>query len=101
MLKECVVLNGQIINIGEWDDQEGKNPLPEGAVIEERGITQNSDGGWVLATDYASLRRTAYPDYSPYDILDEILKIVKPAAGSKLEQIINERNAVKAQYPKT
>ena len=64
MLKECVVLNGQIINIGPWDyqiqpvqvgiDDEGNpiyedqitNPLPEGAVIEQRDFTYDDIRGW-------------------------------------------------------
>jgi hypothetical protein len=71
MLKQCVILNGQIINIGEWDYQiqpfeleppqynddgeliqEGiyedrpTNPLPEGATVEERDMEYDADRGW-------------------------------------------------------
>jgi len=71
MIKECVVLNGKIINIGEWDyqiqqrevkppeyDEEGNivkeavfedkvmNPMPEGAVIEERDFEYDPNYGW-------------------------------------------------------
>ncbi|QYK68255.1 XkdW family protein [Paenibacillus sp. S02] len=66
MIKECVMLNGEVINIGPWDyrvqpimtglDEQGKpiyeeqptNPLPEGAVIEEREIETAEDGGLVV-----------------------------------------------------
>lgn len=71
MLKECTVLNGQIINFGEWDYQirpfeveppqynnEGEvikeavyddrqtNPFPEGATIEQRDVEYDPDRGW-------------------------------------------------------
>ena len=54
MLKECVVLNGLIINIGEWDYQyievEGgqveQNPLPDGATVEQRELEFDPDRGW-------------------------------------------------------
>lgn len=57
MIKKCWVLDGQIINIGDWDYQktvglDGKevigNPLPKGAVMEERNFEQSPDGGWYL-----------------------------------------------------
>ena len=48
MMKECVVLNGKVINIGPWDDMDGTNPMPEGAVIEEREVAQDADGGWYV-----------------------------------------------------
>lgn len=54
MLKSCVVLNGVVINIGEWDylyeDSDGeqvvRNPMPEGATIEERDFDYQPDRGW-------------------------------------------------------
>ncbi len=71
MIKECVILNGKIINIGEWDfkkqqieispaevDEDGnvikdavfeeqiKNPMPEGVTIEERNFEYDADRGW-------------------------------------------------------
>ncbi|XID92509.1 hypothetical protein ACF3MZ_29280 [Paenibacillaceae bacterium WGS1546] len=70
MMRECVVLNGQVINIGPWDyqiqslevspeerDEEGNiikeavyedrpsNPLPDGAEIIEMEIVEGPDGG--------------------------------------------------------
>lgn len=125
MLKKCIVLNGQVINIGPWDyqyervevepaeyDEEGnlvkeavyeeiaRNPLPEGAEEVEIEVCQAEDGGWVPASDYAALRRAAYPPYSVWDVLDEVLKHITPEPGSKLEQIQAERLAVKSRYPK-
>ena len=55
MIKKCYVLDGKIINIGEWDyqktiDEQGKevvcNPLPEGAIEEERDFECNEERGW-------------------------------------------------------
>lgn len=71
MIKTCVVLNGKIINVGEWDyqiirkevspeerdefgnitkeaeyEEEIGNPLPEGAVVEERDFEYDLDRGW-------------------------------------------------------
>ncbi|ODA08733.1 hypothetical protein [Paenibacillus polymyxa] len=73
MIKECVVLNDEVINIGPWDykrqqvqmspaeyNDEGKatkeavyeeqtmNPLPEGATIEEREVEVAPDGGLIV-----------------------------------------------------
>jgi len=117
--------NGNLINIGEWDtmpeqvevqpaqyDEEGnliteavyetveRNPLPEGAYCEEREVIQTADGGLALAEDYAALRRAAYPPYSVWDVLDEVIKHITPEPGSKLEEIQSARLAVKAAYPK-
>ncbi len=71
MIKKCYILNGEIINIGEWDsqkqpveinsaeyDEEGNilkeavfedkeiNPLPEGVIEEERDFEYDADRGW-------------------------------------------------------
>lgn len=126
MMKKCWFdANGTLINIGEWDtmpeqvevsperrDEEGnlispavyetveRNPIPDGAYCEEREVIQTADGGLALAEDYATLRRAAYPPYSPWDVIDEILKHITPEPGSKLEEIQQQRLAVKAQYPK-
>ena len=126
MLKTCWFdKDGNLINIGEWDtmpeqvevqaekrDEEGnliseavyetveRNPLPDGAYYEEREVIQTVDGGWTLAEDYRALRRAAYPDYSVWDVLDEVLKHITPEPGSKLEEIQQQRLVVKQQYPK-
>lgn len=49
-----MLLNNKIINIGEWDYQykvvDGKqiahNPLPTGAIIEEREFEYSEERGW-------------------------------------------------------
>lgn len=71
MMKNCVIHNGKIINIGDWDyqiqsvevtpavlDEDGNvvteavyedqatNPLPEGATITERDFEYDADRGW-------------------------------------------------------
>lgn len=46
--KPCVILDGKVINIGPWDDLDGANPMPEGAIIEEREVVQGDDGGWYV-----------------------------------------------------
>lgn len=71
MIKECVVLNRKVINIGPWDyqmqqvevspaeydengnvvkeavyEEEAMNPLPEGAVTEQRDFEYDEDRGW-------------------------------------------------------
>jgi len=54
MMKSCVVLNGRVINIGEWDYQKEMvgteevihNPMSEGAIIEERDFEYSDDRGW-------------------------------------------------------
>ncbi|MDP4095480.1 XkdW family protein [Paenibacillus sp. P96] len=73
MIKDVVALDGQVINIGPWDeqirpflvspeerDEEGNvtkeavyedrvtNPMPEGAVIEQREIETAPDGGLIV-----------------------------------------------------
>lgn len=46
--KPCVILDGRVINIGPWDDLNGTNPMPDGAVVEEREVVQGEDGGWYV-----------------------------------------------------
>lgn len=46
MIKSCVILGGKIINIGTWDDLNGTNPMPDGAIIEERDFEYSYDRGW-------------------------------------------------------
>lgn len=43
--------NGNLINIGEWDDLGGTNPLPSGAYEEDAEIVTGPDGGLYLASD--------------------------------------------------
>jgi len=81
-------------------EEREMNPIPPGAYCEEREVVQTAGGGLALAEDYAALRRAAYPGYTPYDLIDEILKVIDIPPGSKLEEIQQQRLAVKAQYPK-
>lgn len=51
MKKQCVILNGRIYHIGDWDymrDEDGNptNPLPEGATVEERDFEYSPETGW-------------------------------------------------------
>jgi len=43
--------NGNLINIGEWDDKQGKNPLPQGATEQDGEVVTGYDGGLYLADD--------------------------------------------------
>lgn len=42
---------GNVINIGEWDDLEGLNPIPDGAYEEEAEVVEGYDEGLYLADD--------------------------------------------------
>ena len=104
MMKTSVLLDGKVINIGSWDyqleDGMPTNPLPDGAEEIEIEVVQDAGGGWAPADDYAALRRVAYPPYSLWDVVDEMLKHMSPEPGSRLEQMQVERQAVKDLYPK-
>lgn len=77
MMKDCVLLDGKVINIGKWDcqvqsivvspaeyaengdlikeavvEERETNPLPAGAIVTELECLQNEDGGW-YAVEYA------------------------------------------------
>jgi hypothetical protein len=41
--------DGNLINIGDWDDKEGKNPLPEDATEHDAEVVTGYDGGLYLA----------------------------------------------------
>jgi hypothetical protein len=43
--------DGSLINIGDWDDLKGSNPLPEGATEHEAEVVIGYDGGQYLADD--------------------------------------------------
>ena len=43
--------HGNLINIGNWNDQDGRNPLPEGATEHEAEVVTGYDGGLYLADD--------------------------------------------------
>jgi hypothetical protein len=43
--------NGNLINIGDWEDMEGANPLPEGAFEDDAEVVVGYDGGKYLFDD--------------------------------------------------
>lgn len=66
MLKKVYILEGKIINVGDWDYQKSiddkgveviENPLPDGAMEEQREMKYTEERGWheigkpVLPTD--------------------------------------------------
>lgn len=69
------------------------NPIPEGVTCQMEEVRERSDGGFAAASDYASLRRAAYP--ALVDQLDAIWKGGAAEAAMR-EQVL----AVKASYPK-
>jgi len=69
------------------------NPLPNGATQAEEEVVERDDGGLAAATDYASLRRGAYP--SLIDQLDALWK-----GGPETEAMRARIQAVKERYPK-
>lgn len=101
----CVVCDGEIIHIGDWDykllsnyDSEGNavyvdNPLPENAIQGEFDITQASSGKYVLTSNYYELRAGEYPSIG--DQLDALFK-----AGAFNAEMQEKIQAVKDKYPK-
>lgn len=43
--------DGNLINIGDWDDQKGENPFPEGATEHDAEVVIGWDGGKYLSDD--------------------------------------------------
>jgi hypothetical protein len=43
--------DGNLINIGDWNDNQGQNPLPQGATEHDAEIVTGYDGGLYLADD--------------------------------------------------
>ncbi|NBA95497.1 hypothetical protein [Pseudomonas sp. R5(2019)] len=121
-MAQVVVLNGEIIKVGEWDYQVYQepvattpypgpgiapadwdsgivleerigNPIPEGAVQMGCDIVTANSGRVLLATDYYNLRAEAYPPIS--DQLDALWK-----GGAAAEEMAAIIRAVKDEYPK-
>ena len=93
---KAVVLDGNVINIGEWEYKtyDGfDNPLPEGAISGEFDISMTSDGRYVLTENYAELRKLEYPSIG--DQLDALFK-----AGVLPAEMAEKIQAVKDKYPK-
>jgi hypothetical protein len=95
---KAVVYNREIINIGEWvslTDNDGNaiNPMPDGAETGDFDVVQNADGKYVLASDYAQLRKAEYPSIG--DQLDALFH-----AGLFPTEMANKLAQIKAKYPK-
>jgi hypothetical protein len=43
--------DGNLINIGDWNDNQGQNPLPQGATEHDAEVVTGYDGGLYLADD--------------------------------------------------
>lgn len=101
-MSKVYTLNGQIINIGDWDyqlevDHEGleiiHNPLPVGAIEEDIDYTCDAKGRIRHCDDYYYLRKAEYPSVG--DQLDALFKAgIFPSEMAELIQ------AVKDKYPK-
>ena len=80
MIKDCVVLDGKIINIGPWDyqykelggKQVAQNPLPEGAVVEGRDIVNAPDGGLIEAGTYVDFDQELVTAISAATTVEEL-----------------------------
>lgn len=122
MIKKCITLNGEIINIGDWEylietiykkDEKGNvlydennnpiidkivntNPLPEGAIEEELDV-ELVNGKFIRVdspTAYQSYRKQEYPPLA--EQLDAIWK-----GGSSMDDMRNKIMAIKSKYPKS
>ena len=96
---KAVVLNGRVINVGDWDygiDKSGDvtNPMPAGALVGDFDIVENAKGQLVLADDYRALRAAEYPAIG--DQLDALYR-----AGIFPDDMAALIEAVKAKYPKS
>lgn len=93
----AVVKNGEVINIGAWEDtrRDGTpNPRPEGAVEGVFDVVETADGVFVLSNDYAQRRRAEYPSIG--DQLDALFW-----AGAFSKDMAERIAKVKRKYPKT
>lgn len=93
MKRNVIRLNGVVINVGPWDDRDGTNPLPAGAVQADEDVVELPDGGLAVESDHVARRRPEYPPI--VDQLDAIWK-----GGADAEAMRNAIAAVKARHPK-
>lgn len=114
-MQKCVVLNGEIINVGEWEEINEKkyietssngehifediiiNPFPDGAVYEYREIQVTATGRIILgdgSTAYRELRKDEYPSIG--DQLDALWK-----GGEDATEMLQRIMDVKNKYPKS
>lgn len=121
-MTKVITLNGQLINIGEWDhcviketiaknpwtsDGEAPedwdyqyqeveietNPLPVGAIEQDVELVESAKGRLLLSTDWYNLREDAYPPIK--DQLDAAWK-----GGEEAEAMKQLVLSVKEKYPK-
>ena len=99
MIKEVVLLNGQVINIGQWEYmtesvevEPGKfedrvlNPLPVGAEIQEMEVEQDVSGGWYV------VGLSPESHQSPTDLIGAELTALK-LQGIQLQQTVDALGA--------
>lgn len=95
-IMKAVIVDGSVINIGEWNYTTvdgGDNPLPDDAEEGEFDISITTDGRYVLTSNYAELRKMAYPSIG--DQLDALFK-----AGAFPDEMAEKIQTVKDKYPK-
>jgi hypothetical protein len=54
--------NGNVINIGPWDDKGGVNPLPAGATQSDESVVTAPDGGLAVSADPTYVRTKSFRD---------------------------------------
>lgn len=120
-MTKVFTLGGKIINVGDWDYQpfmveitgnpwlgEGDppddwdfqygteeaiaNPLPEGAIEQDRQVVESEKGRILLVEDWYELRADAYPSIK--DQLDAMWK-----GGAAADEMAAKVQAVKDRYP--
>lgn len=103
MKTNCVVQNGVVIHVGEWEHYRQEviddemcmvdNPIPEDAIQGEFDIEITAGGRFVLSSDYRALRASEYPSIG--DQLDALFK-----AGAFTAEMSAQIKAVKDRFPK-
>jgi hypothetical protein len=102
MKKQATILNGEVINVGDWDYQPYVdadnvqcigNPMPDGAQTGEYELEETAAGRLVLAENYRAMRAAEYPSIG--DQLDAIWKGEADAEAMRVRIF-----SVKLKYPK-
>lgn len=120
-MTKVFTLDGKIINVGDWDyrhhqievagnpftgdgdapdgwdyqvtlDEVADNPMPDGAIEEDREIVESAKGRILLAEDWYELRADEYPSIK--DQLDAMWK-----GGAAADEMAARVQAVKDKYP--
>lgn len=81
-----------VINIGDWDDKGGLNPMPDGATEKDETVITGGDGSLIAEEDYRKARKSEYPAIG--DQLDYIYEHGLDAWKSDMIK------PVKDKYPK-